>query len=162
MIASQIVAPMEPEIHFRPGLPQDAEAIRSLTRAAYAKWVPLIGREPLPMAVDYDRAVREHAFDLLLIEGRLAALIETRLEPDHLWVENVAVAPEQQRNGLWRRLLEHAERKAAAAGRAELRLLTNAAFTGNVGLYQAIGYTVTRTEEFRGSTVVYMSKRISA
>ena len=80
------------------------------------------------MAADYDRALREHAFDLLLVEERLVALIETRLEPDHLWIENVAVAPDEQRKGWGRRLLAHAERKAAAAGRAELRLLTNAAF----------------------------------
>jgi GNAT superfamily N-acetyltransferase len=151
---------MEPGIHIRPGLSQDADAIRSLTRAAYAKWVPLIGREPLPMGVDYDRAVREHTFDLLLADGRLVALIETRLEPDHLWVENVAVAPEEQRKGWGRRLLAHAERKAAVAGRTELRLLTNAAFSGNVRLYQAIGYTITHTEEFRNSTAVYMTKRI--
>ena len=31
----------------------DAVAIRDLTRAAYAKWVPLIGCEPLPMRVGY-------------------------------------------------------------------------------------------------------------
>ena len=33
----------------RRATPRDAEAVRALTRAAYAKWVPLIGREPRPM-----------------------------------------------------------------------------------------------------------------
>jgi hypothetical protein len=32
----------------RQGMATDAPAIRALTRAAYAKWVPLIGREPKP------------------------------------------------------------------------------------------------------------------
>ena len=36
----------------------DAAAVRELTRSAYAKWVPLIGREPMPMTADYERAVR--------------------------------------------------------------------------------------------------------
>ena len=40
--------------------PEDAPAIRDLTRAAYAKWVPVIGREPKPMGADYDLAVRAH------------------------------------------------------------------------------------------------------
>ena len=34
----------------------DVEAIRNLTRAAYAKWVPVIGREPKPMGADYESA----------------------------------------------------------------------------------------------------------
>jgi GNAT superfamily N-acetyltransferase len=153
--------PSEPDVQIRPAVPHDEEAIRTLTRAAYAKWVPLIGREPLPMAADYNRALLEHAFDLLLVDGRLVALIETKLEPDHVWIENVAVAPAEQRNGWGRRLLAHAEWKAEAAGWSELRLLTNAAFQGNVRLYQGIGYVITKTEPFRDSTTVYMSKRIN-
>jgi hypothetical protein len=35
----------------------DAVAIQRLTREAYAKWVPIIGREPKPMTVDYAEAV---------------------------------------------------------------------------------------------------------
>ena len=44
----------------------DASAVRELTRTAYAKWVPVIGREPKPMGADYDRAVRDHIVDLLI------------------------------------------------------------------------------------------------
>ena len=36
----------------RQAVPADAPAIRELTRAAYAKWIPLIGREPKPMTAD--------------------------------------------------------------------------------------------------------------
>ena len=53
----------------------DAAAIRELTRSAYAKWVPLIGREPTPMTADYDRAVREHMIDLLFVDAELTALM---------------------------------------------------------------------------------------
>ena len=47
----------------------DAAAVRELTRSAYAKWVPLIGREPMPMTADYERAVREHMVDLLCVDA---------------------------------------------------------------------------------------------
>jgi hypothetical protein len=40
----------------RRATPPDAPAVRDLTRAAYAKWVPVLGREPLPMTADYDAA----------------------------------------------------------------------------------------------------------
>jgi GNAT superfamily N-acetyltransferase len=88
----------------RPAVLEDAAGIRALTRAAYAKWVALIGREPLPMQADYERAVAEHTIDLLIVDGALAGLVETILRPDHLWIENVAVAPEQQGRGFGRLL----------------------------------------------------------
>jgi ribosomal protein S18 acetylase RimI-like enzyme len=114
----------------------DAPAVRALTRAAYAKWVPVIGREPKPMAADYDRAVREHRIDLLLVGGELAALTETIPAADHLLVENVAVAPAFQGRGHGRRLLAHAERLAAWLGVPQVWLYTNKAFEENVRLYR--------------------------
>jgi GNAT superfamily N-acetyltransferase len=151
-----------PSLEIRPAAPADAASIRSLTREAYAKWVGLIGREPLPMQADYDRAVREHAIDLLTVGGALAGLIETILRPDHLWIENVAVAPDRQGRGYGRLLIAHAETRAAELRLGEIRLQTNAAFAANLGLYARLGYVIDRTEPFRGGTVVHMMKRIDA
>jgi ribosomal protein S18 acetylase RimI-like enzyme len=138
----------------------DAPALRQLVRAAYAKWVPLIGREPMPMTADYDKAVRDHEIDLLYAEGSLVALIEMIPKPNHLFIENVAVAPEHQGRGFGRYLLNHAEVKARQANRPELRLLTNQAFDANIRLYQSVGYRIDRTEAFMGGITVYMSKAI--
>jgi ribosomal protein S18 acetylase RimI-like enzyme len=147
----------------RQAIPTDAPAIRALTRAAYAKWVPLIGREPLPMVADYDAAVRKHRIDLLCDgDGTLLALIETIAETDHLLIENVAVVPAHQGRGLGRRLMAHAETLSAAMGVTELRLYTNGAFAANIALYRALGYTVTHEEPFRGGTTVFMAKRLGA
>ena len=154
------MTPPASNVEIRPAVLTDAARIRALTRAAYAKWVALIGREPLPMQADYERAVVEHTIDLLIVDGALAGLIETILRPDHLWIENVAVAPEQQGRGFGRLLLAHAERRAIHAGRPEIRLLTNQAFAANLELYARRGYSVNRTEPFRGGTTVHMSKRI--
>jgi ribosomal protein S18 acetylase RimI-like enzyme len=140
----------------------DAAAIRALTRAAYAKWVPVIGREPLPMVADYEAAVAKHRFDLLYVDGVLAALIETIAKEDHLLIENVAVDPAFQKRGLGRKLMAHAETVAAQAGYGMLRLYTNKSFAENVTLYQRLGYAVDREEKFRGGFTVYMSKRINA
>jgi hypothetical protein len=41
---------------FRRAAQADVVAIRDLTRAAYAKWVPVIGREPKPIGADYEWA----------------------------------------------------------------------------------------------------------
>ncbi len=139
----------------------DAAAIRKLTREAYARWVPLIGREPKPMTADYAEAVRKHRFDLLYVNGALAALIETIREPDHLLIENVAVSPAFQGKGYGRKLMAHAEALAAASGFGEVRLYTNKLFAENVQLYLRLGYRVDREEEVKGGTAVHMSKPVS-
>lgn len=144
-----------------PAVPGDAAAIRDVVRAAYAGWVPVIGREPLPMRVDYDIALREHDFDVLTEDGRILGVIATGRRADHLWIENVAVAPQAQGRGFGRRLLAHAEERARAAGLGEVRLLTNGAFAANVALYRSLGYGVDREEPFMGGTTVYMSKRLA-
>src|ERR1700710_1167583 len=85
----------------------DADAIRTLTREAYAKWVAVTGREPLPMRVDYAQALKTHRFDLLYADGDLAALIETVLEGEAMLIVNVAVATDMQGRGFGKLLLRH-------------------------------------------------------
>jgi GNAT superfamily N-acetyltransferase len=134
--------------------------IRDLVRAAYAKWVSVIGREPRPMSADYAQAVANHQIELLHRGATLLGLIEMMPRDDHLWIENIAVRPESQGQGLGRLLLAQAERLAAELGQAELRLLTNADFAANVVLYERNGYRVTRREAFMGGTTLYMSKNL--
>ena len=144
----------------RPAMPHEAGMVRGLVRAAYAPWVPVIGREPRPMTADYARALREHDIALLEVDGGAVALIETVLRDDHLWIENVAVRPEHQGRGYGRRLLAHAECRARAAGRRELRLLTNAAFIANIALYERLGYRINARDDGFGGTV-YMRKTLA-
>lgn len=139
---------------------EDALSARALVREAYAKWVPIIGREPLPMGVDYATAIRDHDIDLLLAGDRLAGLIETIVAVDHVFIENVAVAPAYQGRGFGRRLLDHAERTARDGGFGQMRLLTNGAFDTNVKLYLRLGYGIDRDEPFLGGTTVHMSKML--
>lgn len=119
----------------RRATPGDVEAVRTLSRAAYAKWVPLMGREPLPMTADYARAVAEHRIDLLEENGQLIALVETVAEQDHLLIVNIAVRPDRQGGGLGDRLLRHGESIAQSLGIGEVRLYTNAAMSSNIAFY---------------------------
>ncbi len=116
--------------------------MRLLVRAAYAKWVPLIGREPKPMTADYDKAVRDHLVLVVEASGRLDAAIELIPAADHVLVENVAVAPTAQGRGLGTQMMAVAERVAADFGVKEMRLYTNARFTENIVLYEKLGYAI--------------------
>lgn len=135
--------------------------MRALVRAAYAKWVPLIGREPKPMTADYDKAVRDHLVFVVEAPGQLDAAIELIPAPDHLLVENVAVAPTAQGRGLGTQLMEVAERVARDLGLNELRLYTNAKFGVNIALYEKLGYVITERAAIPGGgEVVWMRKRL--
>ena len=69
--------------------------------------------------------------------------------------------PEAHGRGIGRRLLAHAERRAAEAEIDELRLVTNAAFEANISLYRRLGYRVDREEAFLNGMAVYMSKSLA-
>jgi ribosomal protein S18 acetylase RimI-like enzyme len=141
----------------------DAVTVRELTRAAYAKWVPVLGREPRPMTADYDAVLREHLVDLLQVGGEAVALIEMAPKADHLLIVNVAVAPNYQGKGYGRAMMAHAEEVARSLSLSEMRLYTNALFAENLRLYSRLGYRVDREEQhpqFGGT--VYMSKRLDA
>lgn len=140
----------------------DAAAVRAVVRDAYAKWVPVIGREPKPMTANYNTAIRLNRVDLAHVEGELAGLIETIDRSDHLLIENVAVAPQQHGQGLGRALMAHAETVARAAGYRQVRLYTNQRFEANVQLYLRLGYSIDREEEGPLGVTVYMSKSLPA
>lgn len=147
---------------FRIATADDAQAICDLTRQAYAKWVPLIGREPLPMTVDYADALLRHRFDLLELDGTLAGLIETTPQGDDLLIVNVAVSPAFQKRGLAVALMRHAEALAEAGRHAATRLYTNRRFTENIALYARLGYRVEREEALNGGVAVHMVRPLGS
>jgi len=140
--------------------PEDAALVAALTRAAYAKWVPLIGREPKPMTADYEAAVVRDRIDLFYVDGALAALIQLIAEPGCLLVENVADSPDFQGRGYGRRMMAHAEAVAAELGLANMRLYTNKAFAENIALYLKLGYRLDGEEVLANGVRVDMSKAL--
>jgi ribosomal protein S18 acetylase RimI-like enzyme len=139
---------------------QDAPAITALVRAAYEHYEPLIGRTPLPMLTDYAVAVREHNVWVAEDGGRLVGVLELDLRDDHLWIENVAVAPDQQGRGFGRQLLRHAEDEARRQGCREIGLLTNERYAANIAMYTRYGYRETHRQPHLGTDLVYFRKTL--
>ena len=137
----------------------DVAIIRALTRAAYAKWVPLIGREPLPMTADYAVAVEAHRIDLLEGEDGVIGLVETVPGADHLLIENLAIRPDCQGRGLGDRLLRHVETLARDGKFGEIRLYTNARFEANLAFYAKRGFAEYERRELAPGTVVVHMRR---
>ena len=113
------------------------------------------------LLVIVDLAVARHQVWLLRRQAVLTAVLELIARPDHLLVENIAVAPEAQGLGLGKRLMAFAEAEARRQGYAEVRLYTNERFVENIALYRAIGYRETHREEMPKRIAVHMAKSLS-
>jgi ribosomal protein S18 acetylase RimI-like enzyme len=144
----------------RKAAPPDVGRIRAIVTAAYAKYLPRIGRPPGPLTTDYAAAVTRGEVWVAARDDVVTGLLVLRVMPDHLLLENVAVDPTAQRTGVGTRLLEQAEEQAAQAGLTEIRLYTNAAMTENLAYYPRHGYTETHRDEQDGFQRVYFSKQL--
>ncbi|HJZ46410.1 MAG TPA: GNAT family N-acetyltransferase [Roseiflexaceae bacterium] len=149
-----------PDIAIRRASPGDADIISSITDAAYAKYVPLLGRKPQPMTADYQQILAVHPVWMMWIDEHPAGVLVLLHEPDAMLIYSVAVAPAYQKRGHGRRLLEWAEAEARRSGYAQIRLFTNALMTQNIALYTQLGYTETSREPYQGLTLVHMRKPI--
>ncbi len=138
----------------------DAAALNALARAAYAIYVPIIGREPQPMATDWQTLFASQ--EIWIVDGPAGpiASLALEIEPEYVVIWSVAVQPAHQRKGIGRRLLEFAEARSRELRRPEIRLFTNARMVRNIALYGSLGYAETRREDLPDRVIVHMSKRL--
>src|SRR5579883_2632601 len=100
----------------RPGTAEDLTAIERIVRDAYAKYVERIDKPPAPMLDDYRQRIRDHAAWVLEQGDDVVAVLVLLPEADHLLLDNIAVDPEQQGEGLGRALMDFAEMEARRRG----------------------------------------------
>lgn len=138
--------------------PADLEAVEALVHAAYSPWVEVIGATPKPMLDDYASAIAQGRVSVQDGPQGIAAILMLVPQPDAMLLENIAVAPWAQGQGIARQLIQLAEDRARAAGLPRMRLYTHAKMASNIALYQRAGYTIMREGTEHGLTRVYMEK----
>lgn len=140
--------------------PGEAEAIRNLVRAAYALYVPRIGREPAPMTDDY--AARIAAGEAWVVEehGALLAVLVLEDFPGSLLLDNIAIAPSAQGRGLGRALVAFTEAEARRRGHAKVTLYTHEKMVENLALYPRLGFTETHRAQQAGFARVFFEKAV--
>lgn len=137
----------------------DLPAIRSCARAAYAQYVPMIGREPAPMVADFATQIAE-AQVRVARDPEICGYIVFAPFGERMFLENVAVLPERAGAGIGRRLIAHCEATARASGLARITLYTNAAMLANLSLYPRLGYVQTDRRIEDGFDRVYFEKTL--
>ncbi len=138
----------------------DVPNVTALIVGAYAKYIPHLGRSPQPMGDDYAALIEASEVWVLDGDAALDGVLVVQKQEDCPLVRTVGIEPARQRLGLGRFLMAEAERMATEAGIQTLRLYTNEVMTGNVELYQRLGYVETHRTGPEGKQVIYMTKEL--
>lgn len=139
----------------------DVPRLSELVRAAYGVYVPRMGREPRPMSDDYAAVVREREVVVAEEDGRVVGMAVLAVTEEGFLLDNVAVEPACQGQGVGRALLLEAEAAARRAGFDALYLFTHETMTENLALYERIGYVEYDRRPPDERSVVYLRKRLA-
>ncbi len=95
-------------------------------------------------SADFERAVNGVSSDILLLaeEGRLAATVMVGDDGHRGWVYYLAVAPDFQKQGLGRKMMEAAEQWLRERHAPKIQLMVRDDNEAALGFYKALGYDV--------------------
>lgn len=146
----------------RKAAPADLDDLCRCAERAYRKYVERIGKKPAPMVADFAAAIADGtAFVSTDDSDRLTGFVVFYPQGEHMHLENVAVDPERQGQGIGAELIEYAERQARSAGFGRVELYTNARMTENLELYPRLGYSRFDRRVEDGFDRVYFEKRLA-
>jgi ribosomal protein S18 acetylase RimI-like enzyme len=146
----------------RRAIADDAARIGAIARAAYAKYVSRIGREPAPMMADFAGHIAAGHVVVVETAGAVDGYMIGWPETDAYFFDNIAVDPARQGKGLGRKLMDHAVAEARRRHLPAIRLYTNAAMTENLSMYVHMGFVETHRAVEKGFDRVYMRWNIPA
>jgi N-acetylglutamate synthase-like GNAT family acetyltransferase len=138
----------------------DKIAVVACVRAAYAKYLVRMSRKPAPMNADYEALITQGVVYVLadgdVIQGVLVMMPEKRC----MFVENVAVDPRFQGQGLGRVLMAFAEQQARKEQLHEICLYTNEVMTENLYFYRKLGFEEESRQVHKGYHRVFLRKEL--
>jgi ribosomal protein S18 acetylase RimI-like enzyme len=145
----------------RQALPADVAQLHAIARAAYAKYVERLGREPAPMGADFATHVAAGHVAIVATVGSPLGYMVAWPRLEDYFVDNIAVDPAHQGTGLGRLLLSRAIEEAVRLNLPALRLHTNVAMTENIAIYRRIGFVETHRAVENGYHRVHMRLDLS-
>lgn len=143
----------------------DSDAIKQMVISTYAKYVPRMdGQQPAPMTEDYQIIITSQSQQMFVLKtrpkGRRCGWLRLLSDPDDgtTKVNNIVVGPSAQGRGYGRILMTFVEDVARERGRTAMVLFTNEKTTGNIALYERMGFVETGRREENGYKRVYFCK----
>jgi GNAT superfamily N-acetyltransferase len=148
-------------VRVRPAAPEDVAAIEQIVANAYAVYIERIGMRPGPMDDDYVGRV-DDGLVWVADDPDVVGLIVLVGQSESLLIENVAVDPVRQGEGIGRKLLAFAEAEALRNGFPQLTLYTHEKMSENLAFYARLGYSVDERRQEAGFARVFLSKQSGA
>ena len=142
--------------------PADVPAVAAVIDAAYAHYIPIIGRRPRPMDDDHAARISRAQTYLLEDDNGPAGVISIAPRDGAMHVFNLALDPKAQGQGHSKRLLDGAEARARSLGFDRLTLYTHALMTRNRAIYAHLGFTEIRIDDGGGYDIVFMERPVAA
>jgi GNAT superfamily N-acetyltransferase len=146
-------------VEIRLARPTDAGAVDAIVQRAYEPYVARIGSRPAPMDDDYEEKIARGIVFVIEEEVAIGAIVLID-KSDHLLIENVAVDPDRQGEGIGGALLAFAESRSRESGLDLLRLYTNAAMTESLSVYAHLGYREQDRRTDDGFDRIFLAKRL--
>ncbi len=139
---------------------EDQEALVACVQAAYSKYIERIGKKPAPMLADYKALIAQRMVYALADEKEVRGVLVMMPQGRNLFVENVAVDPRCQGQGLGRTLMAFVEQQARKEQLDEIRLYTNELMTENLLFYHQLGFEEEGRHVQNGYHRVFLRKRL--
>lgn len=153
------------EIEIRDIQPTDAGEVLTLQRASFVSEARLYGDPDMAVMTQTLEQVEAELQDNLGVvavdQGRMVGAARAQKSGDVLLIGRIAVAPDQQGEGIGTMLLSGLEERGRAAGCVEAELFTGSESTANLELYRREGYKESeRIEQGDGTAQVFLRKRL--
>jgi ribosomal protein S18 acetylase RimI-like enzyme len=142
----------------QPATQDDVAQIVNLVRAAYAKYLDRMETPPAPMLADYTELIATGRVYVLASDTEIVGLLVIEAQDQALLIENVAVDPAFQGQGLGRRLMAFAEELAREHRLREVRLYTNEVMVENLVFYRRLGFEEVERRTDDGYRRVFLRK----
>lgn len=144
----------------RPAKQSDVARITACVSAAYSHYIPRMEKPPAPMLEDYEQVIQQRHVSVIEHQDEIIGVIILAKTDEGFLLDNIAVHPRYQGQGIGRKLLVFAEEQAQKQGFNAIYLCTNVVMTENQALYSKIGYREYDRRNEKGYSRVYMRKSL--
>lgn len=139
---------------------EDQDAVVACVQQAYARYIPRMGKQPAPMLADYHALIAQGVVYVLPGEEGIRGVLVMMPEEKSIFVENIAVDPRFQGQGLGHMLMAFVEQQAREKRLDEISLYTNELMTENLVFYHKLGFEEEGRYMQKGYRRVFLRKRL--
>lgn len=139
----------------------DIPAIEAVVADAFAAFLAATGIVPAPMSTDWETVISALGAFVAIREDRVVGVLVMWPHPDHVLVETLAVAAEDQGGGVGTALLDRSEVLAVEGGTDVVRMHADAATTQALAWCQRHGFVDAGRRTEHGYERVHLEKRLA-